>query len=101
MKPQVQELLRFIEASPTCFHAVENIAKALTEAGFARLNEGEPWKLEPGAATLSPATTRRLSPSPCRRNTAAVTISSPATAIPPPLRSRTWPSWKAPANICG
>lgn len=48
MKPQVQELLRFIEASPTCFHAVENIAKALTEAGFARLNEGEPWKLEPG-----------------------------------------------------
>ena len=41
-------LLRFIEASPTAFHAVDEIAKRLSEAGFCRLNESEEWKLDPG-----------------------------------------------------
>ena len=41
-------LLRFIEASPTAFHAVEEIAKRLSEAGFCRLNESEEWELDPG-----------------------------------------------------
>lgn len=48
MKPQVQELLQMIEASPTCFHAVENICRKLQEAGCQPLNEGEPWSLTPG-----------------------------------------------------
>ena len=32
-----EELLSFISRSPTAFHAVENTAKALADAGFAEL----------------------------------------------------------------
>lgn len=40
-------LLEFLGASPTPFHAVENIASKLSAAGYELLNEGEPWKLRP------------------------------------------------------
>lgn len=43
-----KELIGFIEASPTAFHAVENVGKLLEEAGFVRLSEGEAWSLEAG-----------------------------------------------------
>ena len=43
------ELLSFISRSPTAFHAVENTARALSDAGFVELYETEPWTLEPGA----------------------------------------------------
>ena len=43
-----KDLIRFIEASPTAFHAVENIAKELDSAGFTRLSEGEEWAIIPG-----------------------------------------------------
>lgn len=49
-KTQTKELLRFIEDSPTAFHAVENFGKMLEEAGFERLEETEPWNLAPGKA---------------------------------------------------
>ena len=39
------ELLRFIENSPTAFHAVEQIDKRLVEDGFTRLEECSDWKL--------------------------------------------------------
>ncbi len=43
-----KELIGFIEASPTAFHAVENAGKLLEEAGFIRLSEGEDWAIVPG-----------------------------------------------------
>ena len=33
------ELLEFIRKSPTCFHAVENVGRMLSEAGFVQLQE--------------------------------------------------------------
>ncbi len=43
-----QELLSFIQRSPSCYHAVETIARELTEGGFTELSEGERWTLERG-----------------------------------------------------
>ncbi len=44
-----EELLSFISRSPTAFHAVENTAKALADAGFEELRETDDWSLAPGA----------------------------------------------------
>ena len=44
-----EELLSFISRSPTAFHAVENTAKLLADAGFEELYETEDWSLAPGA----------------------------------------------------
>lgn len=43
-----QALLDFLEKSPSAYHAVANMAGMLDEAGFIRLNEGEPWSLTAG-----------------------------------------------------
>lgn len=45
-----QELLAFLDASPTCFHAVKNLADRLDEAGFTPLTETEVWELSPGSS---------------------------------------------------
>ena len=44
-----EELLSFISRSPTAFHAVENAAKELADAGFREWSETEDWTLGPGA----------------------------------------------------
>ncbi len=44
----VQDLLQFIEESPTSFHAAANIAGRLKENGFARLGEATAWRLVAG-----------------------------------------------------
>ena len=41
-----KELLAFLDASPTAFHAVDNICAMLE--GYTRLNENEKWNLVPG-----------------------------------------------------
>ncbi len=41
-------LLDFLRASPTPFHATQNLAAQLLAAGFIPLQEGELWQLEPG-----------------------------------------------------
>lgn len=41
-------MLDFIDASPTCFHVVDNIKGLLEEEGFKELFENEEWSLEPG-----------------------------------------------------
>lgn len=43
-----ERLLAFLEASPTSFHAVANMADRLKAAGFTELRESECWKVEPG-----------------------------------------------------
>lgn len=48
MKDTSKNLFSFIAGSPTSFHAVETAKKALEQAGFLPLSEGETWSLTPG-----------------------------------------------------
>ena len=48
MKTENEELLSFIEASPTAWHAVENLSKRFLDAGYAELSESKEWALETG-----------------------------------------------------
>jgi len=41
-------LLGFLDASPTPFHATQNMSLMLQNAGFIQLKEEEPWQLEKG-----------------------------------------------------
>ena len=43
-----QELMEFLDNSPSSFHAVANMKAMLEEAGCSCLLEGEKWQLEPG-----------------------------------------------------
>lgn len=43
-----KELLAFLDASPSCFHAVKNLSGLLTEAGFTPLAENRRWQIQPG-----------------------------------------------------
>lgn len=43
-----QDLLQYLNDSPTAFHAVENAAKILRESGFRELKETEEWSLSKG-----------------------------------------------------
>ena len=42
------EVLNFIEHSPSCFHAVEQLSHMLDQAGYQRLKECDGWTLEQG-----------------------------------------------------
>lgn len=44
----IEELMRFLDSSLTCYHAVCEVEKRLLEAGFIRLSEREAWELESG-----------------------------------------------------
>lgn len=43
-----REMLKFIENSPSCFHAVSNAAKMLEKYGFQELSEADEWNIEAG-----------------------------------------------------
>lgn len=43
-----KELLKFIENSPTAYHAVSNVKAELLNLGFAELYEGTSWNIERG-----------------------------------------------------
>ena len=47
-RAQAQDLLDFIDASPSPWHAVLTTESRLQAAGFARLEESERWTLTPG-----------------------------------------------------
>lgn len=47
-KTQVQDLLTFIDNSPSPWHAVASIEERLTHKGFHGLNEADNWSLIPG-----------------------------------------------------
>jgi aspartyl aminopeptidase len=50
MSDAAADLLRFIDRSPTPYHAVAELTKRLAAAGFRSLDEGELWQLAPGDA---------------------------------------------------
>lgn len=43
-----EEMLHFIDASPTCYHVVSNMEQMLEKEGYKRLSEAETWNLEEG-----------------------------------------------------
>ena len=43
-----EKLVSFIKASPTAFHAVDNMRNILKERGYEELLEGQPWHIQPG-----------------------------------------------------
>ena len=44
-----KRMIRFIDASPTPYHAVSKVAAQLQEDGFSQLKEEDAWTIEPGA----------------------------------------------------
>lgn len=48
MTPLIQDLLQFLEASPTSWHAVESLLYRLTQINFKQLREQEIWDIQPG-----------------------------------------------------
>jgi len=48
MADAVTDLLRFIDDSPTPYHAVESAVSRLAAAGFRSLEPTDPWSLSPG-----------------------------------------------------
>lgn len=44
----VRKMLMFIDASPSCYHAVENVENILKDKGYFPLDEREEWELMPG-----------------------------------------------------
>ena len=51
-RAQAAALLRFIDASPSPWHAAGNLAARFAAAGFAVLDEGDAWQLAPGGRYL-------------------------------------------------
>ena len=45
---EAEELLKFIDESPSCFHAVNNITYVLEQKGFERLEERNKWDIKEG-----------------------------------------------------
>ena len=43
-----RDLCRFVDASPTPFHAAREVERRLVAAGFSALDEREAWSFEPG-----------------------------------------------------
>ena len=48
MDNRIQNLMNFLDASPSVYHAVANLETELKNAGYAPLFEGDNWKLVPG-----------------------------------------------------
>ena len=48
MDKRTEKLLAFLDASPSVYHAAENIVTELRKAGYTRLSEGQPWELRAG-----------------------------------------------------
>ena len=48
MDGRTQALMRFLDGSPSVYHAVENLKNELDHAGYTRLCESDAWQLVPG-----------------------------------------------------
>ena len=42
-----RQLMAYLDASPSCYHAVQNLADTLLAEGYLQLWESEPWQLAP------------------------------------------------------
>ena len=47
-----RQLLAFLDASPSCYHAVANVAAELEKAGYQKLMEARTWELDSCGAAL-------------------------------------------------
>ncbi|MGN8027916.1 M18 family aminopeptidase [Microbacterium sp. 22242] len=47
-RTHVEDLADFVAASPSSYHAAEEVARRLVEQGFTRLDETEAWPAQPG-----------------------------------------------------
>lgn len=45
-KEKSEQLIRFIENSPSCYHVIANMKKELSEAGFEEVKENQIWNLK-------------------------------------------------------
>jgi aspartyl aminopeptidase len=52
MSDAARDLLAFIDASPTPYHAVAEVSRRLAQAGFREASESELWTLSPGERRL-------------------------------------------------
>ena len=43
-----KDMLKFIDASPTCYHVISNMETRLDAEGYTKLRESESWKLKAG-----------------------------------------------------
>ena len=43
-----RRLLDFLDGSPSCYHAVDNLSRRLEAEGYERLREAQPWTLQSG-----------------------------------------------------
>ncbi|HZU92634.1 MAG TPA: M18 family aminopeptidase, partial [Microbacterium sp.] len=68
-----EDLADFVAATPSSYHAAEEVARRLESAGFARLREEDAWSVQPGGRYV------------VVRDGAAIgwTVPSDATAITP------------------
>ena len=48
MDNRINNLINFLDASPSVYHAVANLAAMLEDSGYTRLSEAENWDLVPG-----------------------------------------------------
>ena len=48
MSKLIDELIEFLDSSPTAWHAVDVASEKLQKAGFSLLDEKEAWNLVPG-----------------------------------------------------
>ncbi|MBQ9929865.1 MAG: M18 family aminopeptidase [Oscillospiraceae bacterium] len=48
MDKKTKAFMSFLDASHSVYHAVQNLTKLLTDAGYTQLAEGERWTLTPG-----------------------------------------------------
>ena len=48
MDNRISALMKFLDGSPSVFHAVANLEKELVAAGYARLLENQSWEILPG-----------------------------------------------------
>ena len=87
----VQKLFRFLDESPTCYHAAANAKAALTAAGAVELRESEQWKLEKGTLYVVERGDSAIPPpSRCGR---------PQKRLPPAIPCGS--VWSLTAAVCG
>ena len=48
MDQNIQNFIDFLDNSPSCYHATDNLVKLLLENGYTQLHEREDWFFEPG-----------------------------------------------------